>query len=250
MSFLLMAAVVAAASAAGAALARRGGRRGGAPEDREPDAERDEARSGDDDAPRGTSPDASSQRAPSQKGSPRKGAPRGASPETPSPSTQATSASSSSSLPATARLPVDLGDVVSFDREERWLAGAILARDGGNVVGVLFLAPEGARVEAVAAFPAPRRELYWLSQVDLESGMEPPTSAEFAGVVMQRRARVPVSLARLGQGAPHVGEAGIWAEYEAAAGARAVLIRTARGTFAWSGAHCDEGEWDRMGRGG
>ncbi len=40
-------------------------------------------------------------------------------------------------------LPVGLGDVVSAEGGERWLAGAIELRDGEHLVAVLFLAPEG-----------------------------------------------------------------------------------------------------------
>ncbi len=209
MSFLLVAAMIAAASAAGAAFARRGPRA----------ADRKE-------------------------GSPDPAAAKVAAPKPPY-----AAPPKLDERAVFARLPVSLGDVVSFDREERWLAGAIVARDGNEVVGAVFLAPEGVRLEAVAAFPAPRREIFWLSPIEVDSGIEPPTSADFGGVVMQRRSRIPVTLTRMGQGAPHIGETGIWAEYEAAAGARALLLRSAAGVFAWSGAHCDEGEWDRMGRG-
>src|SRR5829696_7263293 len=44
---------------------------------------------------------------------------------------------------AFAGMPLMLGDVVSADHEERWLAGALLAREGGHAVAALFLAPEG-----------------------------------------------------------------------------------------------------------
>jgi hypothetical protein len=227
MSFILLAtAVVAAASAAGAAFARRTGRR---------------------DDPRSSSPDAvpDDPNAPSPSDVILKAKPK--EPERSKPLTKAVKVADDSAI--FARLPLALGDVVSFDMQERWLAGALIARDGSEIVGVLFLAPEGAKLEAVAAFPSPRREIFWLSPVDAESGLEPPTSADFAGVVMRRRSRIPVTITRAGQGAPHVGESAIWAEYEASAGARAILIRGQSGVFAWSGAHCDEGDYDRLGRG-
>ena len=220
MSFILLAAaVVAAASAAGAAFAKRA-------------AARSDVSTENPSPPDGTAKEPSAPKAkvepPAAKRAPSKVAEEGA---------------------LFARLPLALGDVVSFDMQERWLAGALIARDGAEIVGVLFLAPEGVRHEAVAAFPTPRREIFWLSPIDIESGMEPPSSADFGGIVMRRRCRVPVTITRMGQGAPHVGETAIWAEYEASAGARAVLIRGQSGVFAWSGAHCDDGDYDRMGRG-
>jgi len=147
------------------------------------------------------------------------------------------------------RLAVTLGDVVSFDREERWLAGALVARDGHEVIGALFFAPEGSRHEVVAAFPAPRRELYWLSPVGFEAGHEPPSSVELGGGVLERKTRRPAKLERLGQGAPSTGDEGLWAEYASPGGARAVIVRTSGGTFAYVGRVLQHGEYDRMGRG-
>ncbi len=225
MSFILLAAaVVAAASAAGAAFARRAASR----TDREADPETNT-----------DAPDPQAVWAPPARVAP---PPKATTPERALPKPV-------DEKQLFARLPLALGDVVSFDMQERWLSGALVAKDGSEIVGVLFLAPEGARHEAVAVFPTPRREIYWLSPIDMESGIEPPSSADFGGIVMRRRSRVPVTITRMGQGAPHVGESAIWAEYEASAGARAILLRGQSGVFAWSGAHCDEGDYDRMGRG-
>src|SRR5262245_36766409 len=59
-------------------------------------------------------------------------------------------------------LPLGLGDVVSVDGDERWLAGACVARDGSRVVGVLFFAPEGANEKAVMVQAPPDRAIFWL----------------------------------------------------------------------------------------
>jgi len=148
-----------------------------------------------------------------------------------------------------AKLALSLGDVVSYERDERWLAGSLVARDGSEMVGALFFAPEGSRHEVVAAFPAPRREIFWMSAVAFESGTEPPTSVELGGGILQRKARIPVAFTRAGQGSPDVGDSGMWAEYGAAGGARAVIVRTSGGTYAFVGQGLAEGEYDRMGKG-
>ena len=57
--------------------------------------------------------------------------------------------------------PLELGDVISSGGEERWLSGAILAREQ-TVVTVLFFAPEGKEHWVVAAYPLPERDIFWL----------------------------------------------------------------------------------------
>lgn len=159
-------------------------------------------------------------------------------------------------------LPLAVGDVVSVEADdpergagtskshvERWLAGALVAIEDDVLIGAVFIAPEGAREEAVLAYPSPRREIGWLSPVALEIGIEPPTSLEIGGVVMQRRRRLFVSIQRLGAGAPRLGERGIWAEYQATGRAVGLVIRGDHSTMAWSGTRFDAGEYDRMGSG-
>jgi len=148
-----------------------------------------------------------------------------------------------------AGLAMGLGDVVSADGAERWLAGAIELREGDHLVAVLFFAPEGARLDVVCAFAAPRRDVLWLSPVPVEVGAEPPSSIELGGVVMNRRARLPVSARRHGQGAPDVGELATFAEYEASARAAGVVLRGPGVALAWSGRRLEPEELDRMGRG-
>jgi hypothetical protein len=146
-------------------------------------------------------------------------------------------------------LSLDVGDVVSVGTEERWLAGALALRDGEHLVAALFIAPEGKRNDAVCAFSSPRRELLWLTPHAVEIGAEPPSAIELDGIVMRRRARVPVTVARYGQDTPDVGEQAVFAEYEAGGGATGVVIRGANAAWGWSGKRVDEGAYDRMGKG-
>jgi hypothetical protein len=150
-----------------------------------------------------------------------------------------------------ATLPLALGDVVSLSSgvEERWLAGALVARENGQVIGALFLAPEGATLKSVAAFAPPRRDLYWMSPAALTSPDEPPATIELGGVALQRKGRLPVALERLGQGAPKVGPEGIWAMYER--GRDVALVVVSQGeAHAWVGTRLEEEEYDRLGGGG
>lgn len=153
-------------------------------------------------------------------------------------------------------LPITLGDVVSIDtpaaREERWLEGVLVAREGDEIVGALFVAPEGSREQAVAAFAPPRRQIAWLSPVAasaLPSGGELPSTLEIEAIPMRRRARLPVTLERAGKGAPQIGTQAIWAEYEATGRAIAIVLQSPTGNLAWSGVLCEPGEYERMGSG-
>lgn len=151
---------------------------------------------------------------------------------------------------AFAALPLSLGDVVVADREERWLAGGLIAKEGDRVVAALFFAPEGAAIKMVAAFPEPRREVLWLDGARVDSPPEPPGSIEIEGVSMTRRGRLPVALSRHGQGVPNVGETGILAEYEGGADEVAVLVTSEGRSFAWRGRRLADGQYDRLGSGG
>ncbi|MDI3287765.1 hypothetical protein [Polyangium sp. 15x6] len=140
-----------------------------------------------------------------------------------------------------------LGDVVSAEGDERWLAGAIVAREQA-LAAVIFVAPEGLAHHAVALFPAAARTALWLSPEAVDTPPEPPGTLEIRGMAMQRRSRLPVTFERLGQGAPTVGPSGILAMYEAG-GREVALVVTSEGkSLAWAGRRLDEGEYDRMGR--
>jgi hypothetical protein len=151
--------------------------------------------------------------------------------------------------PPFATLPLALGDVVSAGPDERWLAGAVVARENGRVVGAVFLAPEGVVHHAVAVFAAPRKDIWWMSPEKLDSPSEPPATIEIGGVAMPRKGRLPVELERLGQGAPDVGAEGLWAVYDL--GRQVSLVVASQGkVHAWSGTRLDEDEYDRLGGGG
>jgi hypothetical protein len=148
-----------------------------------------------------------------------------------------------------AELPLALGDVVSSGSDERWLAGAVVAREGGRVVGALFLAPEGTAQKAVAVFAPPRKDIWWMSPTEVASPSEPPATIEVAGVALSRKSRLPVTLERLGQGAPQVAEEGLWAVYDRGRDVALVIASGGR-AHAWSGLRMEEGEYDRLGGGG
>lgn len=152
--------------------------------------------------------------------------------------------------PPFASLPLSLGDVVSVDREERWLAGALVLRDAGRVVAALFVAPEGAQLRAVAAFAPPDRSLAWLAPAHVDSPEEPPATIEIGGRLLRRRRRLPVAIERLGQGAPRVGDVGVFAIYDGGGRDVAVVITSGATVSSWVGTRHDEGEWDRLGAGG
>jgi len=147
-------------------------------------------------------------------------------------------------------MALGLGDVVLAEAEERWLAGAIVARESGRVVSVLFVAPEGAEVRAVAAFAPPRKEIFWLAPVTITCPAEPPATLEIGASMLDRRSRVPVSIERLGQGAPHVGDPALWALYEGGGRDVALVITSGGQVHAWSGRRLDETEYERLGAGG
>jgi hypothetical protein len=148
-----------------------------------------------------------------------------------------------------AELPLALGDVVSALEEERWLSGALVAREDGKVQSVLFVAPEGATLAAVAAFAPPNKTIWWMSPATLSSPDEPPATIELDGVAFRRKGRLPVAMERLGQGAPSVGPEAIWGAYEGGKGEVAVVITSQGNTYAWMGRRLDEDQYDRLGAG-
>lgn len=147
-------------------------------------------------------------------------------------------------------MPLGLGDVVLAEAEERWLAGALVARENGRVVAALFFSPEGASTRAVAAFGPPRRDIYWMSPVEVVAPAEPPAMLEIGEAMLTRRGRIPVSLDRVGQGAPHVDDTLLWATYEGGGRDVAVLLAGGGKVLAWRGSRLDESDYDRLGAGG
>jgi hypothetical protein len=143
--------------------------------------------------------------------------------------------------------PLELGDVISSGGEERWLSGAILAREQ-TVVTVLFFAPEGKEHWVVAAYPLPERDIFWLRPVEVVSPAEPPAALEIGEITMQRKNRLPVRFERKGQGAPDVGSTGILATYTAGAREVAMVLTSGERCWAWSGRRIDSSDYDRMGK--
>ncbi len=148
-----------------------------------------------------------------------------------------------------AGLPLSLGDVVSDHHEERWLAGALVAREQGRVISALFLAPEGAKLSAVAVFAAPRKEIYWMDPAPLDVTDEPPATIELGGIAFRRKARLPVTIERMGQGAPSIGEEAIWGVYDGGPAEVAVVLVSEGRVYAWQGRKLDEDRYDRLGEG-
>jgi len=151
---------------------------------------------------------------------------------------------------ALAELPLALGDVIVAGSEERWLAGALVAREKGRVISALFLAPEGASTRAVAAFALPRTEIFWLDPVEVDIPAEPPATLEINGAMLTRRGRLPVAVERIGQGAPHVGESALWASYDGGGREVAIVLASNGRSHAWMGRRMDADEYDRLGAGG
>lgn len=148
-----------------------------------------------------------------------------------------------------AGLPLKLNDVVSDHHEERWLAGALVAREQGRVISALFLAPEGAKLSAVAVFAAPRKDIYWMDPAELDVTDEPPATIELAGIAFRRKARLPVTIERVGQGAPSIGEEAIWGVYDGGPAEVAVVLISEGRVYAWQGRKLDEDRYDRLGEG-
>ena len=140
-------------------------------------------------------------------------------------------------------------DVVCADGEERWLAGALLAREGKHVQAAIFMAPEGAEVRAVAILVPQGRAIFWLTRADVACPAEPPGAIEIHGLALSRRWRLPVSIERHGQGAPQVGDTGILAFYEAGARDVALVLTGTAAPCAWVGRRYDESEYERLGTG-
>jgi hypothetical protein len=143
--------------------------------------------------------------------------------------------------------PLELGDVVSSGGQERWLSGAIVAREQAAVM-VLFFAPEGREHWVVATYPLPERDIFWLRPVEIVSPPEPPATLEIGGFTMQRKSRLPVKFQRLGQGAPALDPTGIVATYSAGAGEVAVVLTSGQKCLAWAGQRIESSDYERMGK--
>jgi hypothetical protein len=149
--------------------------------------------------------------------------------------------------PSLSQFPCQLGDVVvrTAERDEAWLAGALLFEDQ-TPIAVLFVAPEAGSDRAIFAFES-HRGLTWLAPFaseDPSSAGDPPSTIEHGGIRFERERRVAVSVTRLGSGAPSVGEHAVVAEYRAAGAERIVVVAGADRTLRWIGVALEEREYD------
>lgn len=149
--------------------------------------------------------------------------------------------------PRLALLSLHLGEVVSRDNVERWLTGALVCEEAGEIVCAIFSAHGGTEAGFVATFPPPRREIFWLQEVSVTLGPEPPTSFEYDGVVVQRTRRLPVVVRRIGVGGPELEGQATFAEYSAS-DSRAVLLVQQGRMIAWGGSLVSSDGYDVFGK--
>jgi len=143
--------------------------------------------------------------------------------------------------------PCRLGDVVVrvAERDEAWLAGALVFAEE-RPVAALFVAPEAGADRAVLARESVEG-LTWLSPVpigELALPADPPHTLEYRGARFERIRRLPVSVARLGTGAPSVGDRAVVAEYQGQGAERMVVVAGSERTLAWVGVALGQGEYD------
>jgi hypothetical protein len=147
-----------------------------------------------------------------------------------------------------ATFPCRLGDVVVriSERDEAWLAGAMMLEED-RPVAALFVAPEAGGDRAVFVRDAAGAGMTWLSPITKEAPAvtkEPPHALEHEGVRYERVRRLPVGVSRVGSGAPSVGDRGVVAEYAGPANLRLLIIAGSEQTLAWKGVALTEGEYD------
>jgi hypothetical protein len=149
-------------------------------------------------------------------------------------------------LPAS--FPCKLGDVLvrTAARDEAWLAGALIFSEE-RPIAALFVAPEAGGDRALFVRDAPGSGVTWLAPIakaELALPPEPPFTIEHAGVRYERARRLPVSVARVGSGAPAVGAQAIVAEYAGAGTERLVVVAGTEQSLAWKGESLSESEYD------
>jgi hypothetical protein len=146
-----------------------------------------------------------------------------------------------------------LGDVVlrRVEGDEAWLAGGIVLAEE-RAVAALFIAPEG-RGERAVFVPGPNQTtLTWLAPIaggdpglaSVAPGGEPPSALEHAGTRFARTRRLPVRAARVGTGAPDVGQRAILGEYAADGAERLLVIAGTHAARAWRGVALLEGAYE------
>ena len=144
--------------------------------------------------------------------------------------------------------PCKVGDVVmrSVERDEVWLAGALVFREE-RPVAALFAAPEAGGDRALFVRAAPGAGVVWLSPLPasvVRWAGDPPHAIEVDAVRYERARRLPVSVSRVGSGAPTVGDRAVVAEYAGASNARLLVVAGSEATLAWRGVALADGEYD------
>jgi hypothetical protein len=141
-----------------------------------------------------------------------------------------------------------LGDVVVrvVERDEAWLAGALVLEEE-RPVAALFVAPEAGGDRALFVRDAPGAGLTWLAPVaegQLALTKDPPHALELRGARFERVRRLPVRVSRVGTGAPAVGDRAVVAEYAGADADRLLVVAGSERTLAWRGVALRESEYD------
>ncbi|HEY3817612.1 MAG TPA: hypothetical protein VGL81_10595 [Polyangiaceae bacterium] len=148
-------------------------------------------------------------------------------------------------LPAS--FPCKLGDVVVrvAERDEAWLAGAMVFEEE-RPVAALFVAPEAGGDRAIFVRDAVGAGMTWLLPMAEPPAMtqEPPHALEHEGVRYERARRLPVRVSRAGSGAPSVGDRAVVAEYAGPAAMRLLVVAGSEQVLAWKGTALADGDYD------
>jgi hypothetical protein len=146
-----------------------------------------------------------------------------------------------------ASFPCQLGDVVvrTAERDEAWLAGALVFEEQ-LPVAALFVAPEAGADRALLVRES-NPSVTWLSPLgaaEVAWTPDPPPAIEHRGVRFERVRRLPVRVTRLGSGAPSVGERAVVAEYAGPGAEQIVVVAGTEQTLAWIGVLLGQEDYD------
>ena len=148
---------------------------------------------------------------------------------------------------ALAEFPCRLGDVVlRMGGGEAWLSGALVFSED-MPIAALFIAPDAGADRALLVRPRPSTMLLWLDPLPagaIGTGSEPPSCVEHEGQRYDRTRRLPVRVARVGTGAPDVGDRAILGEYTRGDGERLVVVVGAGPARAWRGIALEQGMYE------
>jgi hypothetical protein len=144
-------------------------------------------------------------------------------------------------------LPLRTGDVVQFGNATRWPNSAILVYgDNNRLHAAILLSTEEGREDATVTFPPPDRNLYWLTKRDIVLPPTPPSRIEVAGMLIDRKAVLPVHFKTIGD-VPDIGDGGMFGFYEGSVGDAAVVLRGDI-TRIWYGQRLSPDDFDNLGQ--